>query len=307
MKYLKKILNIFNKLYFLIINVNCKISMTLKLYNDGFFILGKNISIEKDCTFRIGKKAKIIFQDNVFIGKDVEMNSNSEIYIGENTSIQSRANIFGDVRISSNCVIGPNLYVSSFSHEFFKFKSKLIIEQDKFPKKSKKVTINEDCFIGINVFIKPGVTIGRGCIIGANTNVIKDLEPYSVVVGNPAKFLKKRIDLAKIDEIQNNNHLHFPYFYRGFKENTTIKELCVNEKNFCININAYDKKKIILEIYSEFSSYLTFSNLDKKKFFSNGSSVIEFEINDIKNDLLEFELNQFPKNKIFIIKSIKSE
>ena len=79
MKYLKKILNIFNKLYFLIINVNCKISMTLKLYNDGFFILGKNISIEKDCTFRIGKKAKIkiIDQKKSFLQKRLSSSINS--------------------------------------------------------------------------------------------------------------------------------------------------------------------------------------------------------------------------------------
>jgi len=54
-----------------------------------------------------------------------------------------------------------------------------------------KVTIHENVWIGFEAVILPGVTIGRGSIIGAKTIVDKDVPPYSVVVGNPARVVKQ--------------------------------------------------------------------------------------------------------------------
>ena len=52
--------------------------------------------------------------------------------------------------------------------------------------------IGNDVWIGQNVTFLPGVHVGDGCIIGANAVVASDIPPYSVVVGNPAKVLRKR-------------------------------------------------------------------------------------------------------------------
>ena len=57
---------------------------------------------------------------------------------------------------------------------------------------NKDVTIEEDVWIGMNATILPGVKIGKGAIIGAGSVVTKDVEPYSVMAGNPAKLLRKR-------------------------------------------------------------------------------------------------------------------
>lgn len=54
--------------------------------------------------------------------------------------------------------------------------------------------IGNDVWIGQNSTILPGVHIGDGAIIGLNSVVSKDVEPYSIVVGNPAKFIRKRFD-----------------------------------------------------------------------------------------------------------------
>ena len=54
------------------------------------------------------------------------------------------------------------------------------------------VRIGSDCWIGMGVCILAGVQIGQGCVIGAGSVVVKDLEPYSVAVGNPAKAVKSR-------------------------------------------------------------------------------------------------------------------
>lgn len=59
--------------------------------------------------------------------------------------------------------------------------------------------VGNDVWIGQNVTILPGVSIGDGAIIGANSTVAHDVEPYSVVVGNPAKQIRKRFDDELID------------------------------------------------------------------------------------------------------------
>lgn len=63
--------------------------------------------------------------------------------------------------------------------------------------------VGNDVWIGQNVTIMSGVKIGNGAIIGANSTVTKDVEPYIVVGGNPAKFIKKRFDDDLIELLQN--------------------------------------------------------------------------------------------------------
>ncbi len=65
------------------------------------------------------------------------------------------------------------------------------------------VVIGNDVWIGTNVFIGAGVSVGDGAIIGAHSVVTKNVEPYSVVVGNPAKFIRFRFDANIIDTLLN--------------------------------------------------------------------------------------------------------
>ncbi len=62
--------------------------------------------------------------------------------------------------------------------------------------------IGNDVWIGQNVTFLPGVHVGDGCIIGANSVVAKDVPPYSVVVGNPAKVIRKRFDDEMIELLE---------------------------------------------------------------------------------------------------------
>lgn len=59
------------------------------------------------------------------------------------------------------------------------------------PENGAPIRIGEDCFIGGNVTILPGVTIGRGCVVGAASVVTKDVPEHTVVAGNPAKMLRQ--------------------------------------------------------------------------------------------------------------------
>lgn len=59
------------------------------------------------------------------------------------------------------------------------------------PLESKPVSIGDGCWIGEKVCILPGVTIGKKCIIGAGSVVIKSIPDYSIAAGNPAKVIKQ--------------------------------------------------------------------------------------------------------------------
>lgn len=61
--------------------------------------------------------------------------------------------------------------------------------------------IGNDVWIGENVTILPGVHIGDGSIIGANSVVGKNIEPYSICVGNPVRIIKKRFDEETINKL----------------------------------------------------------------------------------------------------------
>ena len=69
------------------------------------------------------------------------------------------------------------------------------------PKTNGHVVIENDVWIGMNVTIMSGITIGSGSSIGAGSLVTKDVEPYSIVGGNPSKFIKYRFSRELIQEL----------------------------------------------------------------------------------------------------------
>lgn len=69
-----------------------------------------------------------------------------------------------------------------------------------YPNKG-NINISNDVWIGYNATIMAGVTIGDGAVIAANSTVIKDVEPYSIVGGNPAKEIKKRFSKETISKL----------------------------------------------------------------------------------------------------------
>jgi virginiamycin A acetyltransferase len=123
--------------------------------------------------------------------KIFKIESNSQIQIGNFCSIANDVNIFLDGEHESK-----NISTYPFGH-FKKFKTK-----KKFITKSKgKVTIGNDVWIGYRVTILSGVNIGDGAVIGACALVNKDVAPYTIVGGIPAKIIKKRFDDKTIKKL----------------------------------------------------------------------------------------------------------
>jgi acetyltransferase-like isoleucine patch superfamily enzyme len=86
--------------------------------------------------------------------------------------------------IGDRVQLGPNVSIYTAGHDTS------ILSRRKFVEFGHPVFIGDDCWIGGNVVILPGVRIGEGCTIGAGSVVTKDIPPFSVAVGSPCKVIK---------------------------------------------------------------------------------------------------------------------
>lgn len=109
----------------------------------------------------------------------------NRLKIGENTSIgrETYLDARGELIIGKNVSISPNVKIITATHE---------LDSKFFKYIKKKIIINDYVWIGTGAIILPGVKIGKGAVIGAGSVVRKDIDEYDIVIGNPAKVIKKR-------------------------------------------------------------------------------------------------------------------
>lgn len=87
------------------------------------------------------------------------------------------------ITIGDHSIISQSTQLCTASHS---------ISNKDFPLVTKPIIVHDQVWIASEAFIGPGVTIGEGAVVGARAAVFKDVEPWTVVGGNPAKFIKKR-------------------------------------------------------------------------------------------------------------------
>ena len=116
---------------------------------------------------------------------------NSKFKIGKRVNIGmfSQMACINEINIEDDVLFGPNVYVADYNHEFTDI-SKPISMQG-LRKYSRGVIIKQNSWIGKNTVIIGSVTIGKHCVIGANSFVNKDIPDYCVAVGNPCRVVKK--------------------------------------------------------------------------------------------------------------------
>jgi len=137
--------------------------------------IGNNVSIHRntiiECTGVLRE-----------LGEGLKIGNN--VGIAQNCFIQVR----GKVVIGSNIMFGPNVSIFSENHEFSST-DLLMIEQGTT---RKGVIIEDDVWLGTRSIILDGIKIGKGSIVAAGSIVNKDVPPYSIVGGVPAKVIKSR-------------------------------------------------------------------------------------------------------------------
>ncbi len=115
-------------------------------------------------------------QAGIWVGKNC--------FFGEYTCIRGQ----GGVRIGDGVYTGTQVQIAAVNHVYS--------DPDKFIKDqgitAEGITIEDDVWLGSNVVVVDGVTIGKGCVVGAGAVVTKNLPPYSVAVGVPARAVKDR-------------------------------------------------------------------------------------------------------------------
>lgn len=125
---------------------------------------------------------------NISIGYGSRINRNTEL--GENSGVGRNCEIMNGVSIGNNVMMGPDVYMCTETHEF---KDTSVPMRTQGFKEIKKIVIEDDVWIGARVIILPGVTIGKGSVVGAGAVVPRSIPPYSVAVGNPARVVKSRL------------------------------------------------------------------------------------------------------------------
>lgn len=151
------------------------------------FLKNKGMQIEENVVFHNWKNLKSI---------------GNHTYIGKNTFFDSVESIGSYCSISHDVKIGlRNHKLDSISSSpYFYSEDKGWVSQDQSPKQL-PVIIGHDVLISANAVIMAGVTVGHGAVIGAGSVVTKNVEPYSIVGGVPAKTIRMRFELEVIKSL----------------------------------------------------------------------------------------------------------
>lgn len=133
-------------------------------------------------------------------------NAMGDVIIGSKSRIGISNTVIGPVILGDNINIAQNVVMSGLNHGY---------EDIDLPPREQKcstslITIDDDCWIGANVVITAGVNIGKHAVIAAGSIVTKDVPPFSIVAGNPAKLIKQYNPVIKSWErvVNNLKHTH---------------------------------------------------------------------------------------------------
>lgn len=102
------------------------------------------------------------------------------VYVDEGVTLY---NVYG-LTIGDRVIISRGVFLCGATHEY---------TRPTYPLTGGKIHIGSDCWIAADAFIAPGITIGEGAVVGARAVVVKDVPPWTVVAGNPAREIKKRV------------------------------------------------------------------------------------------------------------------
>lgn len=166
-------------------------------------LMGPNVKSKlKYCgeNVKIYNLAKIInpqyaeIDDNSIILDFTFIDAKESFKLGKYSCITWHCLIEGwaNISIGNRCFLGPGVKLLGSTYKFNGYYTCEHLPLGTHDTEFGDITICDDAYIGANTVVMPGVTIGEGAVIGSNSFVNKDIEPWGIFVGNPAKKIGER-------------------------------------------------------------------------------------------------------------------
>lgn len=144
--------------------------------------IGRDVRITGDLTIRFG--------DRVALRDRVTLAGNGVLTVGDQTAINQDCILTAmeRIEIGADVMLAPRVYILDVDHEFDRRDAPIRAQGYRVA----PVAIEDDVWIGAGTVIIKGVRIGRGSVIGANSVVTRDVPPYSIAAGSPARVIRER-------------------------------------------------------------------------------------------------------------------
>ncbi len=129
---------------------------------------------------------------HLYRGTIVEVGAGGSVHIGAETHIQAGCNLkgfLGNVLIGCNVQVAPQCGFNPYEHEFEDCDATI---KSQGIRSAGDIVLEDDVWLGLGVKVLEGVRIGKGAVIGAGAVVTKDIPPYAIAVGVPARVIRMR-------------------------------------------------------------------------------------------------------------------
>lgn len=130
--------------------------------------------------FSLGKRA--IVEDQCLIN-----NVMGSVHIGDGTLLGVGSTIIGPATIGADVMLAQHVVISALNHEF----QSIVLPIRAQGVSVSRIHVGDGSWIGVHAIVLPGVTIGKNCVVAAGAVVTKDVPDFCVVVGNPAKIVRR--------------------------------------------------------------------------------------------------------------------
>lgn len=167
---------------------------------------------------RLALRGNVHYQPDLFVGRGTTIRAPSCLRVGPKVRIGANTSIACDGEIGTGVLISSNVgIVGRYDHDhrqigqYISESTWLYGPNARRPLSQDSVVIGDDVWVGFGAIILSGVVIGRGAIISAGAVVVKDVEAYAVVAGNPARQVSERMPLG-------DRFRHEALLSTGFKE-----------------------------------------------------------------------------------------
>lgn len=181
--------SLYNKIYIIVCTI------LTRLFYPGVRLIRFPIDIRNYKNIKLGKNFTCGHKCRIEACNYTLKKGYISLSIGDNVEINDFVHIsaYGKVEIGNNVLLASKIYISDLNHGSYGDNDEYDINVPHGQQKisSKPIIIEDNVWIGESVCVLGGVSIGKGSIIGAMSNVTKSIPPYSIAVGNPARVIKQ--------------------------------------------------------------------------------------------------------------------